>query len=142
MKKYFCIFILSIVFVNLNFGQEVVEKTIDPTVLNDYELTSKQYAAWKSIQNNWLVSDYEVIQMENKIKLNCKSCEAFYVEVIIKIDENGKLGYYKLVDSKKCGVAVTKQLELRIMRKFFKFEYPYELRNTIFKTRLGNVLKC
>ena len=45
------------------------------TVLNDYELTDKQYAAWKQIKNNWIVSDYEAIQAENKVKLTCKSCE-------------------------------------------------------------------
>ena len=64
------------------------------------------------------------------------------MEVIIKINADGKMEYYKLVNSKRCGIAITKQLELRIMRRFFKFEYPFELRNTTFKTRLGNVLKC
>ena len=143
MKKYFCILILLFVFSNKNFAQEVaVETPADPTVLNDYELTKKQYAAWKSIQNNWIVSDYEVIEAENKIKLNCKTCSSFYVEVIIKINASGKFEYYKLLNSKKCGITIDKKLELRIMRNFFKFEYPSELRNVTFKTRLGTVLKC
>lgn len=143
MKNYFYFLVLFVIFSNKSLAQEVVaEKQSDVTVLNDYELTDKQYAAWKSIQNNWLVGDYETIQAENKIKLNCKSCEAFYIEVIVKISKDGKLEYYKLVNSKRCGVAVTKDVELRIMRRFFKFEYPFELRGTTFKTRLGNVLKC
>ena len=112
------------------------------TTLNDYELTDKQYAAWKSIKNNWMVSDYEVIESENKIKMNCKNCESFYINVIIKINESGKLQYYKFIDGKNCNIAITKKLELRFMRNFFKFEYPPELRNTIFKTTLGNSLKC
>jgi Pyruvate/2-oxoacid:ferredoxin oxidoreductase delta subunit len=143
MKNYFCFLILFLIFASKTAGQEVtIDKQSDATVLNDYELTDKQYAAWKSIQNNWLVGDYEAVLAENKIKLNCKSCNAFYLEVIIKINKEGKLEYYKLVNSKRCGVAVTKDVELRIMRRFFKFEYPYELRNTTFKTRLGNALKC
>lgn len=130
-------------FANKNVAQEVtIAKESDATVLNDYELTDKQYAAWKSIQNNWLVGDYEAVMAENKISLNCKSCSAFYIEVIIKISKDGKLEYYKLVNSKRCGVAITKEVELRIMRRFFKFEYPFELRGTTFKTRLGSVLKC
>lgn len=124
-------------------GQEIpFEDKNTPSVLNDYELTDKEYAAWKLIRNNWFVSEYEKIQAENKIKLNCKDCESFFVEVILKIDANGKLEYYKLVNGKKCGIALSKQLEIRMMRTFFKFDFPPELRNTIFKTRLGNVLKC
>ena len=130
-------------FANKGVAQEVtIAKESDAAVLNDYELTDKQYAAWKSIQNNWLVGDYEAVLAENKIKLNCKSCGAFYIEVIMKINKDGKLEYYKLVNSKRCGVTVTKDVELRIMKRFYKFEYPFELRNTTFKTRLGNVLKC
>lgn len=143
MRNYFCILILLFVVSKTNSAQEVlVDKEIDLNVLNDYELTDKQYSAWKSIKNNWLANDYELIKSENKIKLNCSNCSAFYVEVIIKINQSGKMEYYKLVNGKRCGVELTKQLELRMMRKFFKFEYPFELRNVTFKTRLGDVLKC
>jgi hypothetical protein len=112
------------------------------TTLNDYELTDKQYAAWKLIKNNWIVSDFEAIETENKIKMNCKNCESFYIDVIIKINSSGKLEYYKFIDGKNCTIAITKKLELRFMRNFFKFEYPAELRNVTFQTRLGNILKC
>ncbi len=143
MQKYLYILVLLFVFSNKNFGQEIkVDNEIDTNVLNDYELTDKQYTAWKSIKYNWMANDYELIKSENKIKLNCANCSAFYVEVVIKINESGKMEYYKLVNGKRCGVGLTKELELRIMRKFFKFEYPFELRNTTFKTKLGDVLKC
>lgn len=143
MRNNFYVLILLFVFSNTSIAQEVpVDKEIDLSVLNDYELTDKQYSAWKSIKNNWLANDYELIKSENKIKLNCSNCSAFYVEVVIKINESGKMEYYKLVNGKRCGVGLTKQLELRVMSKFFKFEYPFELRNTTFKTRLGDVLKC
>ena len=125
------------------FSQEIPADNIDPSVvLTDYQLSDKQYSSWKVILNNWLVSDYEKIQSENNIKLNCKNCESFYMEVIIKINAKGKMEYYKSVNGKKCGIQVTKQLEIRLMRVFFKFDFPPELRNTTFKTRLGNVLKC
>lgn len=143
MRNYFCILILLFVFSNMNVALEIpFDKEIDLNVLNDYELADKQYSAWKSIRNSWLVNDYELIKSENKIKLNCSNCSAFYVEVVIKINESGKMEYYKLVNGKRCGVGLTKQLELRVMSKFFKFEYPFELRGVTFKTRLGDVLKC
>ena len=143
MRNVFSILILFFDFSINCIGQEIaIEKEIDTNVLNDYELTDKQYSAWKSIKYSWLASDYELIKSENKIKLNCKDCSAFYVEVVIKINESGKMEYYKLINGKRCGLGFTKELELRVMRKFFKFEYPFELRNTTFKTRLGDVLKC
>ena len=143
MRNYLSVFIILLIFSKSIVAQEVPLETIEKLdVLNDYQLTDKQYAAWKSIRNNWLATEYEVVLAENNIKLNCKNCESFYVEVVIKINENGKMEYYKLLNSKKCGLVITKKLELRIMGKFFKFEYPFELRNTTFKTRLGNSLKC
>lgn len=143
MKNIFSVFILIFIFSNEIISQEVPLETVaESDVLSDYQLSDKQYSAWKSIKNNWLASEYELIKSENKIKLNCSNCNAFYVEVIIKINESGKMEYYKLLNGKRCGVGLTKELELRVMRKFFKFEYPFELRNVTFKTRLGDALKC
>ena len=142
MRNYLYIILVVITFNNLSAQEVPLETQLEQNILNDYELTDKQYSAWKSIKNNWMATEYEAIQSENKIKLNCKNCQAFYVEVVIKINANGKLEYYKLLNGKRCSVGLTKELELRVMRKFFKFEYPFELRNTTFKTRLGNALKC
>jgi hypothetical protein len=143
MKKIFHTFIFLFIFSIKSIAQEVVvDNWIPEKVLNDYELNDKQYSAWKRVFNNWMVGDYEAIEVENKIKLNCKTCESFYMDVIIKINASGKLEHYKVVGGKKCTISITKQLELRIMRNFFKFEFPPELRNQIFQVRLGNVLKC
>ncbi|HEY0030267.1 MAG TPA: hypothetical protein VGC65_05875 [Bacteroidia bacterium] len=143
MKHLFFLLTLLVVFCSKLSAQEIPPEHIAVSkVPNDYELTDKQYSAWKSIKNNWMASDYELIESENKIKLNCKSCESFYIEVELKVNASGKLEYYKLISGKRCGMPITKQLELRMMRNFFKFEYPSELRNVSFKTRLGNVLKC
>lgn len=144
MSKYFFSLIITICLFGKLLAQEVPMDAKDQAkaVLNDYELTDKQYAAWKLIKNNWIVSDYEAVELENNVKLNCKSCESFYIDVIIKINANGKLEYYKFIDGKNCHISITKQVELRFMRIFFKFEYPSELRNVTFKTRLGDSLKC
>ncbi|MFL5765632.1 MAG: hypothetical protein ACJ77K_16930 [Bacteroidia bacterium] len=125
------------------FSQEVTTGTsASSSVPNDYELTDKQFSAWKRILNNWLGSDFQLIETENKVVLNCKHCDAFYMEVEIKVGANGKMEYYKMINGTKCGMTISKPLELRIMRNFFKFEFPPELRNVAFKTRLGEVLKC
>jgi hypothetical protein len=141
--KHISILFFILLFAGNISGQEVAIDEADvSSVLNDYELTDKQQAAWKAIRNNWIVSDYEKVQAENNIKLNCKNCESFFIEVIIKVNASGKMEYYKLVNGKKCAIQLTKQLEIRMMRVFFKFEFPPELRNTTFRTKLGNVLKC
>lgn len=135
---------IVISFYNKVAAQEITpdNKALSNTILNDYELSDKQYASWKMIQNNWIVSDYEKIKLENQVQLNCKNCESFYINVVIKINASGKMEYYKMIDGKKCGMSITKQLELRLMRNFFKYEFPAELRNITFQTRLGSVLKC
>ena len=58
------------------------------------------------------------MQIENKIKLNCKDCESFYIDAIPGAKPEWKLEYYKLTVSKRCCFALTKKLELRIMSAF------------------------
>lgn len=143
MRFFVCFLFLIFSLSKNGFGQEVaIDAKVDEPVVNDFELSDKQFSSWRSIQNNWMANDYEAIQAEYNVKLNCKNCNSFYLEVILKVDANGKLEYYKLLDGKKCGQSITKQIELRMMRNFFKFNFPPELRSTRFKTRLGNSLKC
>lgn len=111
-------------------------------VPNDYDLSDVQYADWKSIKNNWMMSEYEKIKAEQNINLNCKSCSSFFIEVELTIGKNGKLESYKLLSGKKCAFSVSKELELRMMRNFYKFEFPASLRNITFKSKLGDSLKC
>lgn len=140
MKKGIWILFLIVAGIQGGLAQTTTEN--GEKVLNDSELSDKQFAAWQTMKNNWLAGDYEVIREENKIKLNCKNCDSFYLEIILHVNENGKLGYCKAVKGSRCGLPLTKDMEQRIMRNFYKFEFPHELRNTTFKTRLGEVLKC
>jgi len=119
-----------------------VSKKQETKVLNDYELSDKQYAAWQSIKNNWEATEFEKIKAEQKVVLSCKSCNAFYADFIFTINASGKLESYKLLAGKKCGQSISKELEVRIVRMFLKFEFPGALRNITFQTRLGNALKC
>jgi hypothetical protein len=142
MKKVFLMFTFLLV-ASIMFAQDVIaEKQAAESAPEDFELSDVQYAAWKKISNFWLADDFEKIKFENKIDVNCKSCTGVYMDVIIKINSSGKLEYYKLVKGKKCGMEPNKQFELRMMRSFIKYEYPPELRNITFKTRLGTILKC
>lgn len=142
MKKVFLMFTFFLV-ASIMFAQDVIaEKQAAESAPEDFELSDVQYAAWKKISNFWLADDFEKIKFENKIDISCKSCAGVYMDVIIKINASGKLEYYKLVKGKKCGMELNKQFELRMMRSFIKYEYPPELRNVTFKTRLGTILKC
>ncbi len=124
-------------------AQEIIKDTVGTSnVKNDYELPDNQFADWKSVEKIWYANEYDKIKEENKITLACKTCNSFYMDVIIKVNGNGKLEYYKLTGSNNCGRAFNKAQEIRMMRMFFKFAYPSSLRNTTFKTRLGTALKC
>src|ERR1043166_6250548 len=108
MIRYFLslFFFLNFFFVR---AQEVsMQTTSGSTVPNDYELTDIQYSSWKKILNNWIGSDFQNIEAENKVALNGKSCSSFYREIKIKIGANGKLKYYKMIEGKKCRMAITK----------------------------------
>ncbi|MCW3085969.1 MAG: hypothetical protein JWP12_3335 [Bacteroidetes bacterium] len=124
-------------------AQEIVKDTVGTSsVKNDYELPDNQFSDWKSVEKIWYANEYDKIKAENKITLACKTCNSFYMDVIIKVNGNGKMEYYKLTGSNNCGRGFNKAQEIRMMRMFFKFEYPSSLRNTTFKTRLGTALKC
>ncbi len=138
MKKI--LFVFAFLFAATMVSAQEVQSI--ESVPEDYKLTDVQYATWKTISTNWLSDDFEKIKFENKIDINCKSCYGVYMDVVIKINGSGKLEYYKVITGKNCGVAFTKQFEMRMMRSFLKFEYPPELRNVVFKTRLGTILKC
>src|SRR4051812_24103700 len=127
MKKIICM-LFFLASISLKAQEVKPESTSSSSVPYDYELSDKQFSSWKKILNNWIGSDYQSFLAENKITMNCKNCGAVYIEVEIKIGMNGKMEFYKFIDGKKCGMSITKAVELRMMRNFFKFEFPPELR--------------
>ena len=74
--------------------------------------------------------------------MSCSGCESVYMDVVLCIDEDGKLKYYRLVKTKKCGAEFSKGLEIRFMKWFFTKQFSAELYNTRFQVRLGTGLKC
>lgn len=142
MKAAHITFLFFLIF-KWGIAQEIAIDTAGTSkVLNDYELNDKQFGDWKSAQSVWNNNEYDQVKQERGIKLDCKSCTSFYLDVIIKVNGSGKMEYYKPIGSKVCGRGITKAEEIRMMRMFFKFEFAPSLRNTIFKTRLGTSLKC
>lgn len=143
MLKKISFLMILLCLVKAGMAQEVAADKNDlGNVPNDYELSAAQFADWKNVQKVWNNGDYEKIKFEYKINLDCKSCNAFYMDVLIKINASGKMEYYKFIGGKNCGRALTKAEELRMIKFFFKCDYPSSLRNTTFKTRLGTALKC
>jgi hypothetical protein len=128
-------------------GQGIVE--IQDTVVKSsiafpktYELTSDQWNAWQKIDLDWMKNEYSKILKENKLKMNCSSCESIYLDAVFSIDSTGKLKYYKLLNSNKCGDKFSKALEIRFTKWFFKTQFPIDLYNLNFEVRLGTGLKC
>jgi len=142
MKNLSTLFFLLIIFTKTYAQKAPSDTTGTSNVKGIEQLSDQQQADWKSVQNVFYNTDYDKVKDDNKVTLNCKTCNGFYADVVFKINTNGKLEYYKLISSSACGRPFTKTQENRIMRMFFKFEYPSSLRNTTFKVRLGTKLKC
>jgi len=142
MLRRISFLIVMLFLVKAGTAQEpVAGKSELDAVPNDYELSAKQYADWKNVQNVWS-GDFDKIKFEYKVNMSCKTCNAFYIDVLIKVNASGKMEYYKLIDGKKCGRALNKTEEMRMMKFFNKCDIPASLWNTTFKTRLGSTLKC
>lgn len=143
MTRTFFAAVLLLLFVKNGLAQEAVADTAGMAKAKSIEqLSDNQFSDWKNVEKIWYNNEYDKIRAENNITLSCKSCKAFYADVIFKVNASGKLEYYKLTGSNSCGRSFTKAQEVRMMRMFYKFEYPSSLRNTTFKVRLGTAMKC
>ncbi|MDQ3048611.1 MAG: hypothetical protein M3R27_13765 [Bacteroidota bacterium] len=120
----------------------VAADTLPAGIMSEHELSPEAYDSWKTIQGEWLKGTYQDVLKKNKIKVNCKDCSSFYMEVIISIDKSGKMSYYKLLNGIKCGEPITKGIELQLMKFFFSQAFPPSLYDIKFRTRLGKSLKC
>lgn len=132
---FFC-FLLS------SRAQEIVDTAGTQNLQHAYELPKEQWNDWKKLEENWRIKQYPKILKANKLKMNCSSCSYIYMDVIISIDTEGKLKYYKVLNSKKCAEPFSKALEIQFMKWFFAQKFPPTLYNTRFQTRLGTGLKC
>ena len=141
MKKYFVLLIFLIVFSFMK-GKEIVDSSTSIVVVKSYELKGEAWNDWKKIEDDWMKNNYPKILKSNKLKMNCRSCESIYLEVVIQIDSSGKLNNYKLINSKKCGEKFSKSLEIQFMKPIFNIEFPHSLKNMRFEIRLGTGLKC
>jgi hypothetical protein len=137
------LFFLFFFFTQAIFSQEIIYRpdTVISGIPKSYELSEAQLKAWNKVEAGW-EKEYPRILKEQKLKLNCNGCSSIYLDVILSIDENGKLKYYKLLDSDKCSEKFSKGLEIRFMKWFFDYKFPKELFNLEFEVRLGSSLKC
>lgn len=141
MKRFFLLFILNLFFLN-SFTQELlIPQDTVAGYIKCYELSNSQSIALQTVQKEWR-KEYSKILKEQKIKLDCGACESLYIDVILSINSNGKLEYYKPVSSDKCGEKFSKGFEIRFMKWFFNYKFPESLFNLKIEVRLGDSLRC
>lgn len=100
-------------------------------------------AEWTAFQNNWNYFDYSALKEKHRVrKLDCKSCESFYAEVLIEIDENGKTLRSVSLRASHCGLNTTDSLILKDFEDSVTRQHFTVLKNKRFIARLGQVLKC
>ncbi len=131
---------ILILFLLLSFAFKAQQT--NTTIPHSYDLTGPQYDEWTNFYNNWRITEYPKILQENKLKMNCSTCESVYMEVLFVINEIGKLDHYEVLKSKKCNEGFSKKLEKRFMKAFMDFQFPKDMRSIKFEARLGTGLKC
>ncbi|MDF2437119.1 MAG: hypothetical protein K0Q95_1495 [Bacteroidota bacterium] len=141
MKKRISLFILMVVACRIPAQELIVPQDTLPVYTKYYQLNESQSSAWKKVDADWNKEFLRILK-EQDIKLSCKDCSAVYIDVGLSITNEGKMEYYRLVDSKKCGENFSKGLEIRFMKWFFNYNFPKELRNLKVEVHLGDALKC
>ncbi|MBA3681891.1 MAG: hypothetical protein H0W73_12125 [Bacteroidetes bacterium] len=83
MKKHSIIFALLV----LSFASMAQVKDSIP---KSYELKEPQYSAMRKIEQEWFSKEYGKILKENKLKMNCNSCESIFMNTLL-IESAAKL---------------------------------------------------
>lgn len=123
-------------------AQEIIDTTTVLNVPHAYELPKDQWKEWKALEEEWRRKQYPKILKANKLRMNCSDCSNIYMDAVVSIDAEGKLKYYKILNSKKCAEPFSKGLEIQFMKWFFAQKFPPALYNTRFRARFGTGLKC
>jgi hypothetical protein len=141
MKKIIFLLILCVFAFNIKAQELVIPQDTLPSYIKYYQLGPAQSQAWEKIEKEWK-KEYLKILREQKIKMNCAACTSVYMDAVISITAEGKMGHYRLIKSKKCGEPFSKGLEIRFMKWFFNYKFPKELQNMKIEIHLGDSLKC
>lgn len=128
-----CCFLGLAVFGNL-YAQTDVPK--------HYELKGTAYLQSDSILNVWMKNEFPHILKKNKLKLTCAGCYSIHMDVVLAVDENGKLLTSKIINTKCCGEEFSQRLESQFLEYFNTLIFPPSLRSLSFQYRLGTGLSC
>jgi len=105
--------------------------------------TNQEKAEWTAFQNNWNYFNYNALKLKHHIhQLDCKSCESFYADLYIEINETGQVSVSACRMVKRCGISSTdlilkQDFEDSVRQQVFKI-----LKHKKFMVRFGHVLKC
>ena len=111
-------------------------------VTKHYELKGKAYTQSDSILNVWMKNEFPYILKKNKLQLTCSGCSSIYMDVVIKVDNAGKLGGTQIKTTHCCGGAFSLKLENQFLEYFNTLLFPGSLHNISFQYRLGTGLSC
>jgi hypothetical protein len=94
------------------------------------------------IHENFRKNVYYNCLSQSRLSMNCSNCIYIYIDVIISIDNKGRLcGYTKTVEN-ICGNKASEKLERCFIDYLESITFPNNLRNMSIEIRLGTGLKC
>ncbi len=112
------------------------------TVPKHYELKGQAYTQADSIHDIWMDTQYWNILKKNKLKMKCSGCDNIYMDVVMGIDNNGRLLGINVVKTKCCTSEFSENLKSEFLAYFGDLIFPPSLWNMTFEYRLGTGLSC
>lgn len=108
-----------------------------------HSFNDPEKAEWTAFQNDWNYFDYAALKEKHHIKsLNCRSCESFYAEVYIEIDEKGNVLNAASLRASRCGLSTKDKVICSDFEDSIRKHHFKALKNKRFIARFGLVLKC
>lgn len=126
----------------LLFFYQTFAQKIGTTYLYPFQLKADQQKSWDSIKVIWNETVYVPFTKKNKIDTrDCYKCGAFYMEIDVAIDKEGKFTY-SIGTAKQCQKNMLLKTKNILIQYFLKIVFPPNLRNLKIIDRLGLLAKC
>ncbi len=136
------IFVLFILSINI-YSEELTQKQESKKeIVKTYELKDEEYKKWRDISDDFNRKKYLSCLKKQKLKMNCGNCTNIFIDVVLNINETGKLNGYEIIKENICTRKISKKLKKCFMDYFENMAFPEESKSKSIEIRLGTGLKC
>jgi len=136
-------FVFIFLSINIYSDESTTQKQeVKKEIVKSYELKDEEYKKWRDISDDFNHKKYLSCLKKQKLKMNCGNCTSIFIDVVLNIDETGKLNSFEIIKENICTYKIGKKLKKCFMEDFEKMTFPEESKNKSIEIRLGTGLKC